>query len=90
MLTGDVWCLVTDFASNCVLTIIEDVSGDAQASMLILLSLLHAPQALNQGVMVWGAISFDNRIHLVIIRSTVTTQRHADDILKTLLLPFLL
>ncbi|GFV22248.1 uncharacterized protein TNCV_2020341 [Trichonephila clavipes] len=70
MLTGDVWCLVTDLASNCVLTIIEDVSGDAEANVLILLSLLYATHALNQGVMVWGAISLGNRIPLVIIRST--------------------
>ncbi|GFX43913.1 hypothetical protein TNCV_4111921 [Trichonephila clavipes] len=28
MLTGDVECLATNPASNCVLTIIEDLSGD--------------------------------------------------------------
>ncbi|GFW11461.1 uncharacterized protein TNCV_3809801 [Trichonephila clavipes] len=48
MLTGDLECLEMNLASNCVLTIIEDVSGEAQGSVPILLSLLHAPQALNQ------------------------------------------
>ncbi|GFV17433.1 transposable element Tc1 transposase [Trichonephila clavipes] len=41
-------CLTTNPASNCLLTIIEDVSGDDQGSVLILLSLLHATQALNE------------------------------------------
>ncbi|GFX74781.1 hypothetical protein TNCV_636081 [Trichonephila clavipes] len=46
-------------SSNCVLTIIEDVSGYAQRSVLILLSLLNATQSLNQE-MVWDAVSFDS------------------------------
>ncbi|GFX46621.1 uncharacterized protein TNCV_4550601 [Trichonephila clavipes] len=48
MLTGDAQCLVTNPASNCVLTIIENMSGDVQNSVPILLSQLHATQALNQ------------------------------------------
>ncbi|GFY10656.1 transposable element Tc1 transposase [Trichonephila clavipes] len=40
--------------------------------------------------MVWGAISFDNWIPLVIIRGTLTPQWYVDDILRTVLLPFLL
>ncbi|GFT86386.1 transposable element Tc1 transposase [Trichonephila clavipes] len=48
--------------SNYVLTIIEDVSGDAQGS----------PDPL------------------VVIRVTITAQRYVDDILRTVLLPFLL
>ena len=40
--------------------------------------------------MVWGAISFDIRTPLVVIRGTLTAQRYIDDILKPVLLPFLL
>ncbi|GFW00065.1 transposable element Tc1 transposase [Trichonephila clavipes] len=42
------------------------------------------------GVMVWCAISFDSRSPLVIIRGTLTAQLCFDDILRTVLLPFLL
>ncbi|GFV73714.1 transposable element Tc1 transposase [Trichonephila clavipes] len=41
-------------------------------------------------VMVWGAISFDSRTPLGIIRGTITTRRYVDDILRTVLLTFLL
>ncbi|GFX87472.1 transposable element Tc1 transposase [Trichonephila clavipes] len=47
MLTGNVESLAMDPASNCVLTIIEDVPGDAQGSMPVLLSPLHTTQVLN-------------------------------------------
>ena len=43
-----------------------------------------------QGIMVWGAISFDSRTPLVVIRGTLTAQRYVDDILRPVLLPFLL
>ncbi|GFX16081.1 transposable element Tc1 transposase [Trichonephila clavipes] len=42
------------------------------------------------GIMVWNVISFESRIPLVVIRGTLTTQRYVDDILRTVLLPFLL
>ncbi|UYV80897.1 hypothetical protein LAZ67_19002125 [Cordylochernes scorpioides] len=42
-----------------------------------------------QGVMVWGAISFDSRTPLVVIPGTLTAQRYVDDILWPVLLPFL-
>ncbi|UYV83005.1 hypothetical protein LAZ67_22001722 [Cordylochernes scorpioides] len=42
-----------------------------------------------QGVMVWGAISFDSRTPLVVIPGTLTAQRYVDDILRPVLLPFL-
>ncbi|UYV72499.1 hypothetical protein LAZ67_9003416 [Cordylochernes scorpioides] len=42
-----------------------------------------------QGVMVWDVISFDSRIPLVVIPSTLTAQRYVDDILRPVLLPFL-
>ncbi|GFW79398.1 transposable element Tc1 transposase [Trichonephila clavipes] len=42
------------------------------------------------GVMVRGAISFDSRIPLVVIRGTLTAQWYIDNILRTVLLPFLL
>ncbi|GFV30013.1 transposable element Tcb1 transposase [Trichonephila clavipes] len=40
--------------------------------------------------MVWGAISFDNRIPLVVIRGTLTAQRYVEDIVRIVLLPFFL
>ncbi|GFS71143.1 transposable element Tcb1 transposase [Trichonephila clavipes] len=49
-------CLVTNLAFNCVLTTIEDVSGDAQGSMPILFSLLHVTQPLNQEF--WSEMPF--------------------------------
>ncbi|GFS60024.1 transposable element Tc1 transposase [Trichonephila clavipes] len=58
MLTGIVQCLATNCVTICALTIIEDVSGDGQGSLPILLSLLLAPGS-QQGVMVWSAISFE-------------------------------
>ncbi|UYV76563.1 hypothetical protein LAZ67_14001162 [Cordylochernes scorpioides] len=42
-----------------------------------------------QGVMVWGAISFDSRTPLVVIPGTLTAQRYIDDILRSVLLPIL-
>ncbi|GFX06543.1 transposable element Tc1 transposase [Trichonephila clavipes] len=42
------------------------------------------------GVMVWGAISFDNRTPLGVNRGALTAQRYFDDILRVVLLPFLL
>ncbi|UYV83825.1 hypothetical protein LAZ67_X000316 [Cordylochernes scorpioides] len=42
-----------------------------------------------QGVMVWGAISYDSRTPSVVIPGTLTAQRYVDDILRPVLLPFL-
>ncbi|GFW65110.1 HTH_Tnp_Tc3_2 domain-containing protein [Trichonephila clavipes] len=41
-------------------------------------------------VMVWSAISFYSRATMGIIRDTLTSQWYVDDILRTVLLPFLL
>ncbi|GFS98814.1 transposable element Tc1 transposase [Trichonephila clavipes] len=45
---------------------------------------------LQPGVIVWGAISFDCKTLLVVNRGTLSAQRYIDDILRTVLLPFLL
>ncbi|GFS67676.1 transposable element Tc1 transposase [Trichonephila clavipes] len=42
------------------------------------------------GVIVWDAISFDSRISLVVSRGTLTALQYVDDILRTVLLSFLL
>ncbi|GFU05553.1 transposable element Tc1 transposase [Trichonephila clavipes] len=42
------------------------------------------------GIMVWGAIYFDSRTPLVIIRDTLKAERCVDDILRTILLLLLL
>ncbi|GFW28762.1 transposable element Tcb1 transposase [Trichonephila clavipes] len=47
----------------------------------------HRPSARSYGL---GAISFDSRTPLVVIRGTLTAQRYVDNILRTVLLPFLL
>ncbi|GFX55797.1 transposable element Tc1 transposase [Trichonephila clavipes] len=90
MLTVDVYCLATYPASNCVLTLIEDLSGDAQGSVPILLSLLHATHSLNQKLWFWVPFFFASRPLLVVIRGTLTQHQYVNDILRTVLLPFLL
>ncbi|GFY27660.1 transposable element Tc1 transposase [Trichonephila clavipes] len=42
------------------------------------------------GIMVWVAIYFDSRTSLVIIKGTLKAQRCVDDILRTVLLSFIL
>ncbi|GFU66512.1 transposable element Tcb1 transposase [Trichonephila clavipes] len=39
--------------------------------------------------MVWGAIAYNSRSTLIVIRGTLTDPRHADDILLALVGPFL-
>lgn len=48
VLTRDIQSLAKNTVSNFVLTIIEDVSRNAQANVLILLLLFHATQAVNK------------------------------------------
>ncbi|GFV66920.1 transposable element Tc1 transposase [Trichonephila clavipes] len=61
--------------SRFQLCLYEDVSGDDQASVPILLSLLHAPKALNQKLCSGVPFSFDSRTPLVVIRSTLIAER---------------
>ncbi|GFV92929.1 transposable element Tc1 transposase [Trichonephila clavipes] len=49
--------------------------------------LLHT--ARTGGVMVWGAITYDSRFTLIVMRGTLTGQRYVDDILRTHVGPFL-
>ncbi|GFU87383.1 transposable element Tc1 transposase [Trichonephila clavipes] len=42
------------------------------------------------GIMVWRAICLDSRTPLVLLRGTLKAQRCVDDLLRTVLLPFLL
>ncbi|GFV62290.1 transposable element Tc1 transposase [Trichonephila clavipes] len=88
MLTVDVQCLTTNPASNCVLTIIKDVSGDTQRTDPDFSIARHTgPQP---GVLVKGVSSFDSRTSLVVIRGTLTAKWYVNDILRIVLLPFLL
>ncbi|GFW91411.1 transposable element Tcb1 transposase [Trichonephila clavipes] len=41
------------------------------------------------GVMVWGAIAYDSRSTLIVMRGTLTSQRNVDDILRPHVGPFL-
>ena len=51
--------------------------------------VLHRHTAITPGVMVWGAISYDSRSPLVILRTTLTAQRYVDEILRPFALPFM-
>ncbi|GFV14392.1 transposable element Tcb2 transposase [Trichonephila clavipes] len=44
--------------------------------------------ARTAGVMVWGAISYDSRSTLIVMRGTFTGQRYVDDILRPHTLPW--
>ncbi|GFX50598.1 transposable element Tcb1 transposase [Trichonephila clavipes] len=45
--------------------------------------------ARTAGVMVWGAITYDSRSTLIVMRGTLTGQRFVDDILRPHVGPFL-
>ncbi|GFX90007.1 transposable element Tc1 transposase [Trichonephila clavipes] len=45
--------------------------------------------ARTAGVMVWGAIAYDSRSTLIVMRGTLTGQRYVDDILRLHVGPFL-
>ncbi|GFU87655.1 transposable element Tcb1 transposase [Trichonephila clavipes] len=45
--------------------------------------------ARTAGVMVWGVIAYDSRYTLIVMRGTLTGQRHLDDILRPHVGPFL-
>ncbi|GFX66324.1 transposable element Tcb2 transposase [Trichonephila clavipes] len=45
--------------------------------------------ARTAGVMVWGAIAYDSRSALIVMRVTLTGQRYVDDILRLHVGPFL-
>ncbi|GFT09384.1 transposable element Tcb1 transposase [Trichonephila clavipes] len=45
--------------------------------------------ARTAGVMVWGAIAYDSRSTLIVMRGTLTGQRYVDDILRPHVGPFL-
>ncbi|GFT02431.1 transposable element Tc1 transposase [Trichonephila clavipes] len=45
--------------------------------------------ARTAGVMVWGAIAYDSRSTLIVIRGTLTGQRYVDDVLRPHVGPFL-
>ncbi|GFX78563.1 transposable element Tcb2 transposase [Trichonephila clavipes] len=45
--------------------------------------------ARTAGVMVWGAIAYDSRSTLIVMRGTLTGQRYVDDILQQHVGPFL-
>ncbi|GFV24805.1 hypothetical protein TNCV_882731 [Trichonephila clavipes] len=88
-LTGDVQCSAMNLVSNCVLIIIESVSGDTQGSVPILLSLSYATQALNQEL--WSGVPILLTAGpLWSSLGTLTDERCVDDIGRTVLLPFLL
>ncbi|GFW68182.1 transposable element Tc1 transposase [Trichonephila clavipes] len=88
MLTGGVLSLVTNPAPNCVLTIIEDVSGNTQDNVMILLSLLQATQASNQDL--WSGVPFLLTAIWSSLKAHLLHNRYVDNILRTVLIPFLL
>ena len=77
------------FVPNCILTTTADVSWDVRGSVcgegpsLTIASHIGS----QQGIIVWGVISFYNRYHQLVISGTVT-QFCDDDILFSVLLLF--
>ncbi|KFM58838.1 Transposable element Tc1 transposase, partial [Stegodyphus mimosarum] len=51
--------------------------------------VLQRHTAITPGVMVWGAISYDSRSSLVILRTSLTVQRYIDTILRPVALRFM-
>ncbi|GFY11354.1 transposable element Tcb2 transposase [Trichonephila clavipes] len=45
--------------------------------------------ACTAGVLAWGAIAYDSRSTLIVMRGTLTGQRYVDDILRPYVKPFL-
>ncbi|UYV67683.1 hypothetical protein LAZ67_5001582, partial [Cordylochernes scorpioides] len=51
--------------------------------------LWNAPPCATTWIMVWGAIAYDSRSHLLRIQGTMTAQRYVDDVLRPVTLPYL-
>ncbi|UYV78283.1 hypothetical protein LAZ67_16000812 [Cordylochernes scorpioides] len=52
-------------------------------------AFLERPITRQRGIIVWGAIVYDTRSHLVRIQGTMTAQRYVDDVLPPVTLPYL-
>ncbi|GFX04110.1 transposable element Tc1 transposase [Trichonephila clavipes] len=80
-------CLATNPASKCTLTIIEDVSEDAQGISPIQTVTIACHVGPQPGVTVWSAISFNNLTpfgsHYRHTYSTVVRRRHSENCFVT-------
>ncbi|GFV69440.1 DDE_3 domain-containing protein [Trichonephila clavipes] len=63
--------------------------GGALVSGTIPLHTVLRHTAHTAGVMVWGAIAYDSRCTLIVMRGTLTGQRYVDDYLRPHVGPFL-
>ncbi|UYV65178.1 hypothetical protein LAZ67_3003459 [Cordylochernes scorpioides] len=52
-------------------------------------AIVERPTVRQRGIMVWGAIAYDSRSHLLRIQDTMTAQRYVDDVLRPVTLPYL-
>ncbi|UYV65644.1 hypothetical protein LAZ67_3004944 [Cordylochernes scorpioides] len=52
-------------------------------------AIVERPTVRQRGIMVWGAIAYDSRSHLLCIQGTMTAQRYIDDVLRRVTLPYL-
>ncbi|UYV61263.1 SMARCAL1 [Cordylochernes scorpioides] len=52
-------------------------------------AIVERPTVRQCGIMVWGAIAYDSRSPLLRIQGTMTAQRHVDDVLRPVTLPYL-
>ncbi|UYV71280.1 hypothetical protein LAZ67_8002483 [Cordylochernes scorpioides] len=52
-------------------------------------AIVERPTVRQRGIMVWGAIAYDSRSHLLRIQGTMTAQRYVDDVLRPVTLPYL-
>ncbi|GFT33586.1 transposase [Trichonephila clavipes] len=73
---------------SAVMTIVF-VCGDPEVNASILPLLYSDNTAPTAGVMVWGAIAYNTRSPLVLIRGTMTVQQYVNDILQPHVLPLM-
>ncbi|UYV74101.1 hypothetical protein LAZ67_11002118 [Cordylochernes scorpioides] len=52
-------------------------------------AIVERPTVRQRGIMVWGAIAYDSRSHLLRIQGTMTAQRYVDGVLRPVTLPCL-
>ncbi|GFV09806.1 transposable element Tcb2 transposase [Trichonephila clavipes] len=65
------------------------VCGDPVGERLIPAFVLQRHTVPTAGVMIWGAIAYNTRSTLVLIRGTMTAQRYVRDILQPHVLPLM-
>ncbi|GFV48996.1 transposable element Tc1 transposase [Trichonephila clavipes] len=74
--------------SSQIIVVLDSIRHPGQRSDPAFIIAHHTDS--QPGVIVWGAIIFDNGTPMVIIRGTLTAQRYVDDVLRNVFPPFFL